>query len=359
MVSRRRRCCAVPATPCNLAWPRQHQQYLLARLIRSRAGRREFFGVEGVFRHFQIIEDEAGFTVESAHGRGDAVGFGANDADGEASQAGGVLGAVAGSDAAAVLVPAAVEDVMGGLDGPVSAVQREQALGAGGVGGMAGDAVGVLDGLLAGGFGGDGALDEEGLADMGEGEVIVECRGGPDGAAFDASVAQLGPFLEVGFAAFSEVDVEVGQQVGPIALDGEQVVRAAADEEVGELCLGEQGSAVKVLPARSDSRALSMGMTAPILVGALGLFAGADGQAAYFFFGCGWSGSGGRRRSGCGFGRGRPGPRGWRCTGSCRRWPEPRRRRRGRRSSRCRARSSWSGSTRTSTLRTMDSLGTA
>ena len=35
---------------------------------------------------------------------------------------------VAGSDAAAVLVPAAVEDVMGGLDGPVPAVQREQAL---------------------------------------------------------------------------------------------------------------------------------------------------------------------------------------------------------------------------------------
>ena len=150
--------------------------------------------MEGVFRHFQIVEDEAGLTVESAHGGGDAVGFGANDADGEASQAGGVLGAVAGSDATAVLVPAAVEDVMGGLDGPVPAVRREQALGAGGVGGMAGNAVGGFDGLLAGGFGGDGALDEEGLADMGEGEVIVECCGGPDGAAFDASVAKLGPF---------------------------------------------------------------------------------------------------------------------------------------------------------------------
>ena len=34
-------------------------------------------------------------------------------------------GAVAGSDATVVLLPAAVEDVMGGLDGPVSAVQRE------------------------------------------------------------------------------------------------------------------------------------------------------------------------------------------------------------------------------------------
>ena len=80
------------------------------------------------------------------------MGFGAYDADGEASQAGGVLGAVSGSDPAAVFVPAAVEDVMSGLDGPVSAIQREQALSTGGVGGMAGDALGVLDGLLAGGF---------------------------------------------------------------------------------------------------------------------------------------------------------------------------------------------------------------
>ena len=107
--------------------------HLQTTLICSPAGRRTFCGVEGIFRHFQIVEDEAGLTVESAHGGGDAVGFGANDADGEASQAGGVLGAVAGSDAAAVLLPAAVEDVMGGLDGPVPAVQREQALGAGGV----------------------------------------------------------------------------------------------------------------------------------------------------------------------------------------------------------------------------------
>ena len=77
-------------------------------------------------------------------------------------------------------------------------------------------------------------------------------------------MAQLGPYLEVGFAPLLEVDVEDGRQVGSIALDGKQVVRASADEEVGELCLGEQGSAVKVLLARPDSRALSMGMTAPI-----------------------------------------------------------------------------------------------
>ena len=240
--------------------------------------------MEGVFCHFQIIEDEAGLAVESAHGRGDAVGFGAYDADGEASQSGGVLGAVAGSDAAAVLLPAAVEDVMDGLDGPVPAVQREQALGAGGVGGMAGDAVGVLDGLLASGFGGDGTLDEEGLADMGEGEVIVECRGGPDGAAFDASVGEVELLAEVGFGAFSEVEFEVGQQVGPIALDGEQVMRASADEEVGELCLGEQGVGGEGFAGEVGFEGLKHGDDGADLVGALGLFAGADGQAAYFFW---------------------------------------------------------------------------
>ena len=314
--------------------------------------------MEGVFCHFQIIEDEAGFTVESAHGRGDAVGFGAYDADGEASQSGGVLGAVAGSDAAAVLLPAAVEDVMDGLDGPVPAVQREQALGAGGVGGMAGDAVGVLDGLLAGGFGGDGALDEEGLADVGEGEVIVECRGGPDGAAFDASVAKLGPFLEVGFAAFLEVDVEVGQQVGPIALDGEQVVRAAADEEVGELCLGEQRVGGEGFVGEVGFEGLEHGDDGADLVGALGLLAGADGQAAYFFWvwvvwerwptalrmwvwqGPSWSSWMALHRVLPSMAR----------TSSAAPWAS---------FQRCRARSSWAGSTRTSTLRMMDSLGTA
>ena len=44
-----------------------------------------------------------------------------------------------------------------------------------------------------------------------------------------------------------EMDVEVAQQVGPIALDGEQVVRASADEEVsGEQGIGAEGFAGEV-----------------------------------------------------------------------------------------------------------------
>ena len=46
-------------------------------------------------------------------------------------------------------------------------------------------------------------------------------------------------FAEVGFAAVLEVQLDVGEQIGPIALDGEEVVRAALDEALGEFCLGE------------------------------------------------------------------------------------------------------------------------
>ena len=100
----------------------------------SRWKLREFCGVEGVFRHSQIVENEAGLAVEFTHGGGDAIGMSSYDPDGEAAESGGVFGAVSGSDAAAVLVPGGVEDVVDGLGGPVSAVEREQSLRVGGVG---------------------------------------------------------------------------------------------------------------------------------------------------------------------------------------------------------------------------------
>ena len=129
-------------------------------------------------------------AVEAAHGGGDAVVPGLDQADGEAAQPGGVGGAVAGADAQPVLVEGVVEDVVDGLDLPVAAVELEQPAGVGGVGGMAGDAEGVLDGGPAGLLPGGGALDQEGLADVGEGQVAVEPAGGPDGAAFDAAVVE-------------------------------------------------------------------------------------------------------------------------------------------------------------------------
>ena len=85
-----------------------------------------FSGPAGVFRHAEVVEDAAGIVVEPAQGGGDAaVAAGADDADGEAVQAGGVLGAVASTDAQAVLVEGVVEDVVDGLDLPVAAVEFE------------------------------------------------------------------------------------------------------------------------------------------------------------------------------------------------------------------------------------------
>ena len=53
-------------------------------------------------------------------------GCGLDEADGEASQAGGVLGTEAGAATASVLVPVHVEDVVAGvLDGPVAAAEGE------------------------------------------------------------------------------------------------------------------------------------------------------------------------------------------------------------------------------------------
>ena len=85
--------------------------------------------------HLEEVEPAPGVPGEPVHGRGDGEPAGLDEADGEAPEPGHVLRAVAGADAAAVLVEGEVADVMGGLDGPVPAIEGEQALGGGIVGG--------------------------------------------------------------------------------------------------------------------------------------------------------------------------------------------------------------------------------
>ena len=51
--------------------------------------------------------------------------MGADDADSEAAQSRGVLGAVSDADAATVFVEGGVEDVMDGFDAPVPAIECE------------------------------------------------------------------------------------------------------------------------------------------------------------------------------------------------------------------------------------------
>jgi len=105
--------------------------------------------VEGGARvsgHAQVVEDQATVTVELAHFLSDAAhALGLDHTDGEAAQAADVLGAVAGADAAAVLVVVPIEDVVAAVfDGPVATVDLEQALGIGLCGRSTGDAVGHI-----------------------------------------------------------------------------------------------------------------------------------------------------------------------------------------------------------------------
>ena len=256
-----------------------------ARLICSKPRGRVGAVSEGVFRHPEVVEDEPRVAVQATGGGGDAgVAVGADAADGEAAQAGGVLGAVAGADAQAILVEGVVEDVVDGLDLPVATVELEQALGVGGVGGVAGNAEGVFDGGLAGLLFGGGALDEEGLADVGEVQLAVEPGGGPDGAAFDAAVLEDGGLAEVGLGAVGEEHPEVVEQGRLVVLGGEHEVGAAGAEEVGELALGEQGVGGEGAAGEVEPEALEHGDNGADLVGALGLVVGADGQAADFFW---------------------------------------------------------------------------
>ncbi len=90
-------------------------------------------GAAGVFRHPEVVEEQPWVPVELADFLGD-VGdaSGLDQADGETAQTGDVFRAVAGADPAAIFVVDPVEDVMAGIfDGPVTAVDLEDAFGVG------------------------------------------------------------------------------------------------------------------------------------------------------------------------------------------------------------------------------------
>ena len=197
----------------------------------------------GVRGHLQEVEDAAWFPGQIAHGLGDAEPAPLDEADGEAALSGHVHRTVPGADTAAVLVEAPVEDVVCGLDGPVPAIEGEQAFRRGGLAVQAGDPVGRLDASLGGldldGFPAHG----EDLSDAGEVEVAAKFAGGPDGAALVVAVFGLcGLDGEVRCApgdALVESEPDVVMQGWLVALDGEQMVGPAAEQIIGEAALGE------------------------------------------------------------------------------------------------------------------------
>ena len=100
----------------------------------------------GIFSHTQVVKHQAGITTELPHFlRHAAHAFGFDDADGKASQAGGIFRSVTGSYPAAVFVKVPVKGVMTAiLDAPVAAVGYQYLLGVGLLRGSAGDPVGKL-----------------------------------------------------------------------------------------------------------------------------------------------------------------------------------------------------------------------
>ena len=80
------------------------------------------------------------------------------------------------------------------------------------------------------------------MSASGEVEVVVEEDRGPDRARLDATVRPRHGLAEVGLAALGEGRLQLCQQFGLVAFDGEQVMRLAlVDEVVGPLALGQQG----------------------------------------------------------------------------------------------------------------------
>ena len=79
-----------------------------------------------------------------------------------------------GPDCAAIFIEAPIEDVVHGLDGPVAAIECEEAFWGGGLAGQAGDAVGGLAAAFSGGLFGGFAAHREDLGDAREGDMVVE-----------------------------------------------------------------------------------------------------------------------------------------------------------------------------------------
>lgn len=170
----------------------------------------------------------------------DSLGF--NQTDGEAAQAGDVLGAMAGADAAAVLIVVPIEDVMTAIfDRPVATVDFEQAPSIGLFGGTAGDAIGHLAGGLTGFFINRGPFNGEDLADMGEIHIIVEFGTGPDFTGFDAAMVGRVVGDTLRGRSILEQKGDVVKEGDLIGFDGEVVVGVAlSNQVVGEFSLGEE-----------------------------------------------------------------------------------------------------------------------
>jgi len=198
----------------------------------------------GVVGHAQIVEEQASVFVELADFLSDRFrAFRLDQANSKAAQAGDVLRAVTGTDAATIFVKVPIENVVAAVfDGPVAAVDIEEALGIGLLGRAAGDAVGEIAGRVASFLVDHDPFDEKDLADKGEVEIAVEFGRGPDVASFDATMMGRIDVDEVRLFSIVEEQHQIVEQRGLVGFDDEVVVGLSLiDQVVGEFALGQKG----------------------------------------------------------------------------------------------------------------------
>ena len=85
-------------------------------------------------------------------------------------------------------------------------------------------------------------MDQKGLPDVREIEVVVECGCGPDRSGFDAAMVRGRNVNKVGLLAALEKEFDVLEKCGLVSFDGEVKVGLSLLDQIGrDLALGQQG----------------------------------------------------------------------------------------------------------------------
>jgi len=156
--------------------------------------------------------------------------FGFDDSDGKTAESGNIFRAIAGTYPAAVFIEVPVQDVVAAVfDAPVVAIGGEELLRVCLLGLSAGDAVGDVEGDLAGLFFNKFSFDHESLLQVGEVEVVVESGGGPDFTGFDPTMIRGVISDEIGLLSILEIQLDILKECVLVGFDGEVIMGFALE----------------------------------------------------------------------------------------------------------------------------------
>ena len=184
----------------------------------------------GVFRHAQVIQDQARLAIELPHFLSDvADAFGLNEADGKASETRDILWAITCTDSAPVFIVVPVQAPMTLVfNTPVATIDGKQLFGVRLLGREACHTIDGLGGELSGFLVDAIPLDGKNLSDMRKVQIPIELRGSPDGAGFNATMVWRLDMNEIGFCWLVEKQPDIFQESLLVAFDGEQIVGIAS-----------------------------------------------------------------------------------------------------------------------------------